>query len=247
MKSINEYVKRMESALKEKLFFLDIINPNDYDYIVDFGCANGTLLNYLKAQNISTTLIGYDNNLQMIEMAKKEAFSNDIIFTNDYNYIQQLSGKKCIILSSVLHENEINNFLFEDTVSLLNKFDTIIIRDMFWNENLTKNVNELSLQIVKEKVNSKVYEDFVNIYGEIKTNKQLSHLLLKYDYLTNWETEKKENYFLFDFRKLIQTLLNYDAMFYSHEVLKFKKDKIQKDFGLNFNYPTHLKLILKRK
>ena len=44
MKDINSYIQLMQHALGEKLFFINYLNLDDYDNIVDFGCANGVLL-----------------------------------------------------------------------------------------------------------------------------------------------------------------------------------------------------------
>lgn len=250
MEDIKSYVELMKNALKEKLFFLDYINLNDYDNIVDFGCANGALLQNIYVEN-NAKFIGYDHNSTMINFAKKEqnSLQKNLYFTSNFDEINDLKGKSLIILSSVLHENEKNHVAFSSTLSLLEKFDTIVIRDMYFDEKLNKSISSFDRQILKDKIKPYIFNEFEEKYGKITTLKQYYHLLLKYDYEKNWANEILEDYFSFDFNRLISTLLNenYEIKLFSHEILKFKKDKVENELKIDYNMPTHLKLILKRK
>ena len=44
---LNKYNTDMEKSMKDKIFFLDHIKVADIDAIVDFGCANGALLDVM--------------------------------------------------------------------------------------------------------------------------------------------------------------------------------------------------------
>ena len=44
MRNYNVYLKGMEKGNSEKLFFLDLIDLNNFDLIIDFGCGKGDIL-----------------------------------------------------------------------------------------------------------------------------------------------------------------------------------------------------------
>ena len=46
IKDVRGYLDRVDRSFTrdEKLFFFDYINLKDYDYIVDFGAANGAMI-----------------------------------------------------------------------------------------------------------------------------------------------------------------------------------------------------------
>lgn len=46
MNDIKGYIERLDKSMtrKEKLFFFNKVKLASYDFIVDFGCANGRLL-----------------------------------------------------------------------------------------------------------------------------------------------------------------------------------------------------------
>ena len=64
MKDSKGYIERMKASMKEKLFFVDKIDLNN-KIIVDFGCAEGDLLQELDHMGLeNTTLIGVENNAE---------------------------------------------------------------------------------------------------------------------------------------------------------------------------------------
>ena len=249
MKDINSYIQLMEKAMREKLFFLDKLDISSYDYIIDFGCANGVLLQLIY-KDCNTKFIGYDISEEMINLAKKgqQSLMKNLHFTSNLEEILNLNGKTLIILSSVLHENEKNNISFESTVNFLKNFDTIVIRDMYFDDSLNKKLsNDIRIDL-QNKLKPYIFNEFEEKYGKIESLKQYYHLLLKYDYEKNWKNEILEDYFSFNFKSLIEKFksFNYSVLYFNHIALQFHKDKIKKDLNINFNLPTHLYLILKR-
>lgn len=108
------YCESMAKSLDDKLFFLNEIDINDYDYIVDFGCADGRILEVLdeKLTNKKTILVGIEKNKvmtdQLVLLAARAKHtmlvSTELIIGDEiYNLLEKAGKKKLIIFSSVLH------------------------------------------------------------------------------------------------------------------------------------------------
>ena len=111
-KNILSYNENMAKGMEDKLFFLNELPKNHKYTFVDFGCADGTLINYLGSiynNYYENTYIGYDISDTMIELAKSNFNSSaeDVLFTSDWKeVIDKLNSegnykKKVLILSSV--------------------------------------------------------------------------------------------------------------------------------------------------
>ena len=81
--NLESYLYNMSKGLEDKLFFMNHL-PTGKNYIfLDFGCADGSLLQALSSCNTSVQppiYIGYDISKQMIDVAKSKANSNKILF-----------------------------------------------------------------------------------------------------------------------------------------------------------------------
>ena len=66
IQSIKDYNARMAKSLLDKSFFLDKI---ECDIIVDFGCANGELLEFISEFSGDKILVGYDIDADMVNLA----------------------------------------------------------------------------------------------------------------------------------------------------------------------------------
>lgn len=137
MKNFNTYVENLNKSLQSKLFFVNKINIDEYDIIVDYGCGSGILLQNIATKvNDKTLLIGFDTSKEMIDYCNNTIRGNfpnkNFYFTSDWEPIEDLlyiHDKKLIIFSSVLHETpklEQKN-IYNNIMPL---FDTIVIRDM---------------------------------------------------------------------------------------------------------------------
>lgn len=110
------YCESMAKSLEDKLFFLNEIDINDYDYIVDFGCADGRILEVLdeRLTNKKTILIGIEKNEvmfdQLVSLAGRAKHrmivSIELIDGHNgiFNLLKKAGKKSLIIFSSVLHE-----------------------------------------------------------------------------------------------------------------------------------------------
>jgi hypothetical protein len=258
LKNINIYNQRMAKSLIDKIFFWDKI---DVDYIVDFGCADGTLIKFLGKLDPNIKFIGYDNCEPMLKIAAKSidedksVVADNYQFTSNWEAIKTIikSGKKtCLILSSVLHEvihysskAEIDKF-WDDVYN--SGFDYICLRDIIPSRTIDRpgSINDF-LNIIKLGNKNKI-ADFERVWGSLENNKNLIHYLLKYGYDENWEREVKENYFAI-YREEFLSLIgkNYEVTYHEHYILPFLREKIKTDFDITLNDNTHLKLILKKK
>ena len=267
LNNISIYNERMDKSIEDKLWFNNMV---DADVYVDFGCANGNLLKHLsyihqKQGKTDIQYIGYDNNDEMLKIARQNCnrFKN-ISFTNDFvnirnDYDISNDKKVCLILSSVLHEvysyskdlKEKKDF-WESIFNL--DFDYIAIRDMTSGINtdlFIPNINriiEYQIITVKEKANKQQLLDFQRYWGRISSLHGLTHFLLKYKYLENWDREVKENYLPLTLYLLKYRLnFSYEIKYEKRYCLPYLKDLFKKDFDIDFIGYTHYNLLLELK
>lgn len=246
------YNNRMVSSILDKLFFLDKIF--DSNLIVDFGCSDGVLLNECKRFRPELRLIGYDNDPSMLRIGN----SNEGKFPITDNWEHVLSEVKksvnaTIVLSSVLHEVFHYGSRLDIDVFWKNVFESgfeyIVIRDMIPGKHIDRpaHINDVK-KVYTKFFDRKELVDFETFWGNIETNKQLIHFLLKYKYATpNWEREVRENYMpLYRESLLAKIPVGYDIIYHEHYVLPYLFHSVKTDFGIEIKDATHLKLILKR-
>ena len=265
--NIEIYNIRMDKSIEDKLWFLGQPEIKDVDVFVDFGCANGNMLRHMYYQDPSKVYIGYDNNTEMLSIAKEYCKDTTINFIHSFGSIKRYidliyPGKKvCLILSSVLHEvyfyskdeNEIVKFWKEIREDL--SPDYIAIRDMDWgyydekcvyyDEGLVKMIKK-----VVELANKDQVKDFEKVIGRklIDNFKDVTHFLLKYKYTENWEREVRENYFSYETINIVSELYNkYKITYDKFYCLPYLYEQFKKDFGIDFKGATHYNLLLKKK
>nr|QBM02708.1 hypothetical protein [uncultured archaeon] len=249
----------MAKSMVDKLFFIERI---DAKLIVDFGCADGTMLKFIKNLRPDIKLVGYDVSQEMIDIADNSDIwegKSRPIFTCHWNRIksivedcQKKGIETAITLSSVIHEvysygNEESVKEFWDNI-FNTGFDYIIIRDML----VSKNVNhESSLKDVEKvyNTNDQHIAEFESVWGSISNHKNLLHYLLKYRYNKNWFRELRENYMPITLEDMLSRIPtnDYSFDFYEHYILPFIAKSIKKEFGITLKENTHIKLILKKK
>lgn len=248
IKDIDIYNSGMRKSLLDKSFFIEKIEA---EVFVDYGCADGSLLQFIHSLFPEYKYIGCDISQEMIDIARKKS-NKDLIFSTNWNEISQTLEKetrpKVLILSSIIHEiysygnvEEFWNRVFSSN------FDYIIIRDMMVSresERLTE-INDF-IRVMNYADKSKLHE-FENYWGSIKFNKNLIHYLLKYRYLVNWNREVKENYLPIIVENLLSRIPdNYEVVFHEHYILPFLKQQVRKDFKVDLKDNTHIKMILRR-
>lgn len=250
----DNYISAMNKSMPDKLFFLNIINP---DVIVDFGCADGTTLLNIKKIKPKITLVGYDLDPIMVQKARNKVPSATI--TSDWNDIKSLIcnyDNPVILLSSVIHEvysysrsSLIKKFWNEQVFGDLFKY--VVIRDMIpttlmQKEDILK-FKEDAKKITKLS-NKKYLNSFENIWGLIDNDyRTLVHWLLKYTYIDNWEREVRENYVPLTLETLKKKIPNnYKITYEKNFVFPPIKERVLKDFGVEIKHSTHTKMIITR-
>lgn len=248
------YNARMGKGLIDKLFFVDKIDP---DFVLDFGCADGSLLKVLRTWYPNAKLVGYDIDPKMVELANKERDEN-LNFTSDWeqvsSYLSSFKEKtSAILLSSIVHEvyhyqepSEVDAFWSK---VFSGDFNFVVFRDMIPGRSINRHsdIDDVT-KIYRNFLHTKQLQDFENIWGSIEDNRSLTHFLLKYKYETpNWEREVKENYLpLYREDLLAMIPMGYDVIYHEHFVLPYIKRTVKQEVGIEMKDPTHLKLILEK-
>lgn len=253
------YTEGMRKTLFDKCYFVDKVDANIF---VDYGCGDGSLIRLLSQLFPGNFYIGFDTNVQMLELAKQDKEDNAVFVGTKEGLISLLfekTGKKCIILNSVIHEihsyctseeiEEFYSFVFSGV------FDYICIRDMMPSYSINHMSNPSYVDRVKHVLSTcplpsaiTYLNDFESIWGSIDFNKNMYHFFLKYRYTANWKREVEENYFPICKEEFKEAIPNtYDIIYLEEFLLPYLKKVVQEDFGIVLNECTHVKFVLKRK
>lgn len=236
------YKDAMKRGMYDKMFFVDKIDPT---MIVDFGCADGTLMEEIQPYFPDIPIIGVDNDAEMRETTKAKGF---LTFNNLELEGVHIPKGSAIVLSSVLHE--VYSYCTpEEIVSFWNevrRFDYIVIRDMCVTHE-TKHIRVTNVDEVLKPYQDQA-ADFEKVWGKIDTLDSYLHFLLKYMYTDNWEREVKENYLPNTMEALVHLAKGDDhsIVYHNHSTLPYLRDKWRNDIGIVVDTPTHLKMIVER-
>lgn len=251
------YTTGMQKGMEDKLWFLEKM-PEDIEWIYDFGCADGALLQEVEHLKSNINLIGYDPNRDMIKAAKDRNFeSNTRFWSIPVSYLPPKSLLNC---SSVFHE--IHSYGTPKSIARDYKHifevgaEYIAIRDMFYCEEDSFTLEDV-MKIYK-KSNYSLLADFIVHWGALVKSredtpmnlnqKEILHYLLKYRYTVNWEREVKENYLPFTLKAFLAKIPdNYEIVYLESYTLPFLKEQIKKDFDIGLKAKTHAKILLKKK
>lgn len=249
----NIYLQRMNKSLKNKLFFLQSdIDWNNIDTIIDFGCADGTLLLALKEIfGSSKQYVGIDNNQIMRDSLNRRCQDVDVLETLQEAVIKYNTKRSLLIFSSVLHEvdyylNRLDKDSFTE-VLLDNEFAYIVVRDMYFQEqeelcNRAEYIKLYSAAMIGRRA---LFKDYMQSRGDRLSLSTVVEFFLKYDYLENWSRERDERYF-YDYDKYDNIFLfNHFALSKEHYCLDYIRNKVHEDFNIDFNYKTHQNVIYK--
>ena len=230
------YIEGMQKSLDDKLFWIPLLENEKIDTVVDFGCADGALIDKAYYQlhlqhNENVKFIGVDNNEKMLN----KALINCPFMKAATNLDDVEVRENCLLnLSSVIHEvysycseEEIDNFwnhVFNDN------YKYIAIRDMMVDRsvNLIKPIVEQTqsgIHYFRHEYWNKYYNKIYNFdtkqwqnflihsgYGANESsydvvNKDVLHFLMKYRYIENWEREVRENYFPIYYEDLLNKII----------------------------------------
>ena len=245
IKDLSKYNEEMQKSMREKMWWLDM---TDAEVVVDYGCADGTLLQLIHQERPDLTLIGVDNNPDMLELAKRKLPNALFLTTAEFFATNDNYQNAVLVLSSVIHEIYSYEANPAHVMDLLfgKYFRYIAIRDMFLGKELETIAAIEDAQMVLANTNPIQLNEFEYIWGSISTRSNLLHYLLKYRYLVNWEREVRENYFPINLEYFIECIIptEYHVEYFEHYIPEFLQKQMKNDFGVCVTDKTHLKLLL---
>lgn len=250
MKDFTGYVKRLEAAEKEKLFWLDKIDFSSIDYFIDFGAGSGICGKAVLENFPHIKVIFYDKDKKMRNLLlEKFADYKNAVIEDDVALLRDaalfVNNQYAICFSSVLHE--IDDELYYNLIikHLIKASKYTIIRDMYYGGE-TYSISDIE-KIVKLSDDFRYKSFFDNKTKNIGNDKFITEYLLKYFYIENWETELKENYFSTPWNK-IKTIAqnNFTIILDCRYTIPFITNRIKNQFDIDLHCPTHRNLILKR-
>lgn len=244
--SIESYNVEMRKSLIDKVFFVDKIEA---EVVVDFGCADGTLMEFIKNIFPEIDVIGFEIETEMLNICQNK----NLNVTNDWNQIiDYIKGRRsALVLSSVIHEvysysnpNEIADFWHRVWKT---GFDHIVIRDMMVSSSASRASDPLQVARVRQVYDVNKIREWEDIWGSLSENWSLVHFLLTYRYETNWSREIQENYLPLSVEKFLNLVDNeYIPEFYEHYTLPFLRREVHKTFGFDLQERTHIKIVLSK-
>jgi len=253
----NLYIAEMGKSLVDKSFFVDKVDANVF---VDFGCADGMMLGFIDKVFPGLTLVGYDNDPEMIRRAKTDNPGSGILYTSSWDEVENAIRKKraegqrtCLVLSSVIHEA--HSYMSETEMKEMwsrvwgmdghVRFDYVSIRDMMVSRTTTRPADPIQVARVRQVFDPVRLDEWEAQWGSIEENWSLTHLLLTYRYTENWKRELKENYLPVNYETFLSSIpAQFFPVFKEHYTLPFLRRRVKEHFGFDLSDRTHLKLVL---
>ena len=175
MRNLELYHKRMETSLGDKTdYIIEELKTSNYQQVIDYGCANGAVIEHLAKQFPNITFIGYDHNTRVIKTNNQRIFKEKLKNVKYYLFLSNLIKENnpkdistLIIFSSVLHEifsrtYEPNQWLKELTTYFYD-VTAFAIRDMRFRAN-----NNIFTKKDQEKIIKELYPEHYDL--EIQEN-----------------------------------------------------------------------------
>lgn len=268
IKDYDIYINRMNLSIQDKAFWVSSL-PTSIQYVIDFGCADGALIQYVKDNYPGRfkAFYGIDNDREM-QLKVRQRFQKDndvcILPELDYELIKNFP-ESVFIMNSVIHEIASYNGYeaFIDILQFLNKnkIGAIAIRDMYFSNFLcSKEYTDSCIEINNFEfnfMNSNKFSEYFSRYLELKilNKNKMSRLelfqefLMKYNYSENWERERKEKYLWPWNYTILNFISNYEYEIVINEKFSIpqQKEKIYNDLGVMWPLPTHAKFLIIRK
>lgn len=255
--AMQTYIERMRLSMPDKVDYLERIE--NAGIIVDFGCADGAMLKYLKAENPERICIGYDISEPMLALARKDSMG--VEFSSDWQDVcdkvkearKANPGKSVLVLSSLIHE--IYAYLppkereqFWDKV-WNSEFDYIAIRDMMVSTKTDRPSDPAVVEKVRKNYDPDRLKEWEQRWGTLENNRSLVHFLLTSPYKENWAREMNEDYLPFNLEDFLGSIpAHYDLKHLDHHKHGYTTQRIRKEFdGSELPDNTHVKMILERR
>ena len=252
------YVTEMSKPLIDKLFFIDKVEA---DLFVDYGCADGILLNALRRFSPDVPCVGYDASLAMIELCRTSADENTV-FTEHWDTVRErvlavraTGGKSCVILSSLIHE--VYAYLNPGEIAEFWKriwggdgepgFDVVCIRDMMVGRAASRPSDPVAVARVRQLYSMGRLAEWEGRWGNLSENWSMIHFLLTYRYDENWDREVRENYLPMQLEEFLHRVpREYSPIYTEHFVPPFLRRQVRRDFSVELADPTHYKVIFEK-
>ena len=260
------YLTRMSKTFFDKAWFMSHLTE-DIDTIIDFGCADGSFMQFLQLNCPGYNYIGIDNDPEMQKLTKEKGFKC-YSSLDDIMFVYKNQKTTCLVLNSVIHE--LYSYGEKRTLDDIFYFhpNCIAIRDMMFSPiDSTRFYLPLDDDAKIRRLFAKKYPKQFKEFSDIWHDKQeieveIAHFLLKYMYVENWEREVKENYLPIEIKNLRNLFVanpliprpNYKVDFQSYYKLPYLVNRWKKDFELDKNFElnefvrninTHFKMLLK--
>lgn len=252
------YNDRMRRSMWDKAFFMDKVPGTEL--IIDFGCADGSLIRFLHELFPSMRYIGFDADPAMVEAANSICPENAWFFSDKEAMLAQIRAlaidpmRITVNFSSVLHEV----FHYDcDRASITRLIAEVnprylVVRDMMYHaDNPDAAAPPDAVAHLKRVLPAAQVADFEQQWGPIALRRNLVHLILKYKYTENWERECAENYFSYtmdDLQELLDPERRYAPILQYRYILPWFRYDAQNNLGLETGdeFTTHFSLILSR-
>lgn len=242
---LHAYNASMEKSLEDKLFFLD--HTAGAMTFVDFGCANGAVLKAISEKRQAKTLIGIDINPMQLAIASQKVPNG--VFAESFELVRErveaAPGPKVAIFSSVIHEAP---ELLSEAVEA-NLFDYIVVRDMAITPAFAqaRATTEWVDAVLARAPGTVRY--FYDAGKRLNTMGELTEFLLKSPYIGH-STSQTERELSEPYPMVGELRGGHDRewapVLLTHYSAPWVVDRIRQDFGFEFPFPTHFKLILKK-
>lgn len=252
------YNDRMRRSMWDKAFFMDKVPGTEL--IVDYGCADGSLIRFLHSLFPAMRFIGFDIDPEMVAAANREKSGNMWFFADPEEMQQKIAElgierrRIAVNFSSVLHEI----FHYDCDRSMITRLigqiapGYLVVRDMMYHSgNDAARVPQAAEQL-RRVLPKRQVADFERRWGPVELRRNLAHLILKYKYTENWERECEENYFSYTMDDLL-ALLDPDGacapILLNRYILPWCRYDAQNRLGLELGseFTTHFSLILARR
>lgn len=225
----------------------------DLGVIVDYGCADGSLLKALYHLTApECLLLGIDKDLGQLQAARSTFVDGDGFYSSwDFvdPYLRDASSPTALILSSVIHEvlseTELETFWAEVESR---GFGYIVLRDMAVPKAYSyRQTPKLWLKMLDLKGWPQRVADHEARYGSMLWLDSFVHFLLKYPYADDWARELEEDYLphAAEDLTLLLTAGPYAATHQAATATQHFADRVKRDLGFApSNITTHTEVIL---
>ena len=232
------YNDRMRRSMWDKAFFMDKIP--EAELIIDYGCADGSLIRFLHALFPAMRFIGFDIDPAMTAAANAHRSENTWFMSS---------------MDDVLREVFHYGFDLDSLRGFIRAVSPryLVVRDMMYmSEDDSAPANEAAVGRIREALPDWQIRDFESCFGSISVRKNLVHLLLKYKYTENWARECRENYFSYSMEDLTAALDpsgEFETILLSRCILPWCRCDMENTFGIDPGHEltTHFSAIFARR